>query len=185
MECAKVAAGVRKAKKKVKDELDRIKQAEKKKKRLEKALASSLAIRSQLEKKKLKKKEEQERLDEESAAIAEAVAMQVLLGEDPDDLSKIILKKDEGLSLWDRTTNIVTRDSYGHHNGRMWNLKEKSRLMRSPAYAYLGSGLYPQYFGQDVWGPDGLCVGQFAAQTVSSLKIADEECEDAFVFNVS
>lgn len=71
MECAKVTVGVRKAKKKQgKDEFDRIKQAEKKKRRLEKALATSAAIRSELEKKKLKKKEEQERLDEEGAAIA-------------------------------------------------------------------------------------------------------------------
>ena len=52
MDCAKVASAVRKGKKKqVKDELDRIKQAEKKKRRLEKALATSAAIRSELEKK--------------------------------------------------------------------------------------------------------------------------------------
>ena len=47
--------GLRKEKKKqVKDEVDRLKQAEKKKRRLEKALATSAAIRSELEKKKLK-----------------------------------------------------------------------------------------------------------------------------------
>ncbi|CAN1158644.1 hypothetical protein LINPERPRIM_LOCUS11964 [Linum perenne] len=73
---------VRKVKKKeVKGELDRLKQAEKKKRRLEKALATSAAIRSELEKKKQKKKEEQQRLDEEGAAIAEAVALHVLLGD--------------------------------------------------------------------------------------------------------
>ncbi|KAK9050748.1 hypothetical protein SSX86_030279 [Deinandra increscens subsp. villosa] len=85
MECGKAPSGVRKVKKKqVKDELDRIKQAEKKKRRLEKALAASAAIISELEKKNQKKKEEQERLDEECAAIAEAVALQVLIGEESD-----------------------------------------------------------------------------------------------------
>lgn len=85
MECAKVPSGVRKVnKKQVKDELDRIKQAEKKKRRLEKALATSAAICSELEKKKQKKKEQQ-RLDEEGAAIAEAVALHVLLGEEDSE----------------------------------------------------------------------------------------------------
>ncbi|KAF9615575.1 hypothetical protein IFM89_024664 [Coptis chinensis] len=57
------APPVRKGKKKqAKDEVDRLKQAEKKKRRLEKALATSAAIRSELEKKKQKKKEEQQRL---------------------------------------------------------------------------------------------------------------------------
>ncbi|KAJ4955979.1 hypothetical protein NE237_012762 [Protea cynaroides] len=73
--------GQRKEKKKQgKDELDRQKQIEKKRRRLEKALATSAAIRSELEKKKQKKKEEQQRLDEEGAAIAEAVALHVLVG---------------------------------------------------------------------------------------------------------
>ena len=57
MECNKVQPVMRKVKKKqVKDELDRQKQAEKKKRRLEKALATSAAIISELEKKKQKKK---------------------------------------------------------------------------------------------------------------------------------
>ncbi|KAL6508402.1 hypothetical protein OROHE_021944 [Orobanche hederae] len=108
---AKVTAGVRKAKKKhVKDELDRIKQAEKKKRRLEKALATSAAICSELEKKKQRKKEEQERLDEEGARIAEAVALHVLLGEDSDDSSRnIILKKDEGLTSLDHDIVVGRR----------------------------------------------------------------------------
>uniref|UniRef100_J3L8S2 Uncharacterized protein n=1 Tax=Oryza brachyantha TaxID=4533 RepID=J3L8S2_ORYBR len=75
---------------KKKDEVDRQKQAEKKRRRLEKALANSAAIISQLEKKKhkkkkKKKKEEQQRLDEEGAAIAQAVALHVLIGDDSDD----------------------------------------------------------------------------------------------------
>ncbi|KAF8114035.1 hypothetical protein N665_0043s0103 [Sinapis alba] len=82
--CKQVA---RKGKKKHngKDEFDRVKQAEKKKRRLEKALATSAAIRAELEKKKQRKLEEQQRLDEEGAAIAEAAALHVLLGEDSED----------------------------------------------------------------------------------------------------
>ncbi|CAN6442414.1 unnamed protein product [Victoria cruziana] len=84
-------------KKQVKDELDRLKLAEKKKRRLEKALAASAAIRSELEKKKQKKKEEQQRLDEEGAAIAEAVALHVLM-EDKFEDSRLS-DKDESFLL--------------------------------------------------------------------------------------
>lgn len=200
MECAKAASGVKKAKKKhVKDDLDRIKQAEKKKRRLEKALATSAAIRSELEKKKLKKKEEQDRLDEDSAAIAEAVALQVLLGEDSDDSSNVMLKKHEGVT-WDHTNNIsifmggrhplvrcddLSSYSYenvagvcdAHQYGHMWNLGENPPLMASSDL--LGSGFYPQYFGEEFWGPDG----NLAAQAVTSLRIADEERVNSIVFN--
>jgi len=92
--------GTRKEKKKqVKDELDRLRQAEKKRRRLEKALATSAAIRTELEKKKQKKKEEQQRLDEEGAAIAEAVALHVLVDEDSEETSKVILNVDEKAGL--------------------------------------------------------------------------------------
>jgi hypothetical protein len=71
-------ASCRKEKKKqAKEERDRLKQAEKKKRRLEKALATAAAIRAELEKKKQRRKEEERRLDEEGAALAEAVALQV------------------------------------------------------------------------------------------------------------
>ncbi|KAK4384939.1 hypothetical protein Sango_2617900 [Sesamum angolense] len=171
MEGAKVTAGVRKAKKKqVKDELDRIKQAEKKKRRLEKALATSAAIRSELEKKKQKKKEEQERLDEEGAAIAEAVALHVLLGEDSDDSSKMMLKKDEGLTSWDHASNmdifVGARRAVVPHQ----DLSKNSEFC-------------PQYFREDGWGSIGLSAGHLAAQAVSSLKIADDARVDAYVFN--
>lgn len=69
-------------KKLAKEERDRQKQAEKKKRRLEKALATATAIRIELEQKKQKRKEEEQRLDEEGAALAEAVALQVLVEED-------------------------------------------------------------------------------------------------------
>ncbi|ERM96475.1 hypothetical protein AMTRI_Chr09g36180 [Amborella trichopoda] len=102
-----VASVVRKEKKKQgKDEVDRIKQAEKKKRRLEKALATSAAIRSELEKKKQKKIEEQKRLDEEGAAIAEAVALHVLLGEDTDESNQILLNKKQGLNVGLERRNV-------------------------------------------------------------------------------
>lgn len=75
-------------KKQAKEERDRLKQVEKKKRRLEKALATAAAIRIELEKKKQKRKEEEQRLDEEGAALAEAVALQVLVDEDVDILEE-------------------------------------------------------------------------------------------------
>ncbi|CAN6471151.1 unnamed protein product [Victoria cruziana] len=85
-------------KKQVKDELDRLKLAEKKKRRLEKALAASAAIRLELEKKKQKKKEEQKRLDEEGAATAEAVALHVLMDEKPEEYYPTLLDKEDLIS---------------------------------------------------------------------------------------
>lgn len=71
------ASSRKEKKKQAKEERDRMKQAEKKKRRLEKALATAAAIRTELEKKKQRRKEEEQRLDEEGAALAEAVALQV------------------------------------------------------------------------------------------------------------
>lgn len=205
MEGAKVTAGVRKAKKKqVKDELDRIKQAEKKKRRLEKALATSAAIRSELEKKKQKKKEEQERLDEEGAAIAEAVALHVLLGEDSDDSSKIMLKEDEGLTSWDHASDMriliggrqslvpyqdlskCSLENFGwvsdaHRYEQMWNHWGNSSFMASSDP--LGGDMHPRYLGEGSWAHVGLSAGHLAAQAVSSLKIADDAKIEAYMFN--
>ncbi|KAL1531394.1 hypothetical protein AAHA92_31536 [Salvia divinorum] len=202
MEDAKVTAGVRKGKKKqVKDEIDRIKQVEKKKRRLEKALATSAAIRSELEKKKQKNKE-QERLDE-GAAIAEAVALHVLLGEDSDDSSKLMLEKDEGLTSWDHANMdiIVGRHSLvpyqdlpkcsldniglvsdAHRYGRVWSHWSNSNLMVSSDH-HFGRDIYPQYISEQGWGSVGLSAGHLAAQAVSSLKIADDAHVDAYMFN--
>ncbi|CAA6666943.1 unnamed protein product [Spirodela intermedia] len=107
-QCGRSGPALRKEKKKkqAKDELDRLKQAERKKRRLEKALAASAAIRSELEKKKQKKKEEQQRLDEEGAAIAEAVALHVLLGEDSDDSRRIMLKDNGQFGSWNHSGGI-------------------------------------------------------------------------------
>ncbi|KAF8412496.1 hypothetical protein HHK36_000461 [Tetracentron sinense] len=99
MACAQVPPVVRKEKKKqAKDVLDRQKHAEKKKRPQENALTTSAAIISELEKTKQKKIEEQQRVNEEGAAIAEAVALCVRLGEDSDDSCKILLMK--GSTIW-------------------------------------------------------------------------------------
>ncbi|CAM6124794.1 unnamed protein product [Calypogeia fissa] len=83
-----IASSRKEKKKQAKEERDRLKQAEKKKRRLEKALATAAAIRTELEKKKQRRKEEEQRLDEEGAALAEAVALQVLVDEDTDGVAR-------------------------------------------------------------------------------------------------
>ncbi|KAL7003475.1 hypothetical protein U1Q18_004630 [Sarracenia purpurea var. burkii] len=187
MESTKMAAGVRKPKKKqVKDEVDRLKQAEKKKRRLEKALATSAAICSELEKKKQKKKEEQQRLDEEGAAIAEAVALHVLLGEDSDDSCKIMLKQDEGFGPWDCRSNIDCfmggkRVIFPHQDlsgnsieGICWVSKWENND-RS-----VSSGPYTVERGL---GTTEISAGHIVAQAVASLQISEDGSVDPYVFN--
>ncbi|KAJ0542154.1 hypothetical protein HanRHA438_Chr09g0396321 [Helianthus annuus] len=170
MECGKAPSSVRKMKKKqVKDESDRIKQAEKKKRRLEKALATSAAIISELEKKKQKKKEEQQRLDEEGAAIAEAVALQVLTGEDSDDTFS-------GVNYSQQVYNNP-KEEFGwimNANGGsicQWNGYERGE---NGSFA---RGVERSYVGEMS------AAGLIAAQAVSSLHIADDEDISAFMFN--
>ncbi|KAL7183739.1 hypothetical protein ACSBR2_026007 [Camellia fascicularis] len=204
MECTKVPPGVRKAKKKqVKDELDRIKQAEKKKRRLEKALATSAAIRSELEKKKQKKIEEQQRLDEEGAAIAEAVALHVLLGEDSEDSCKIMLKKDKGFSAWDCASNdlfmggtrvILPHQDLSKHSleGSRWvpcahgsdcKWNEWGNSDGSVSLGPFGLDLYTPYSDDRVWETAEISAGHIAAQAVASLQIAEDAHVDSYVFN--
>ncbi|CAA0824652.1 Unknown protein [Striga hermonthica] len=180
MEGTKVT--VRKTKKKqVKHELDRIKQAEKKKRRLEKALATSAAIRSELEKKKQKKKEEQERLDEEGARISEAVALHVLLGEEDSDDScnnNINLDKDDDIIMGRRQSLIPFRDLSEYSPlGQMENYWENSNFMVSSGSSYVGGFCCYQFFGDDVWSS----IGNLTARAETSLKIADDD--GAYVFN--
>ncbi|XVF53545.1 hypothetical protein PTKIN_Ptkin05aG0107500 [Pterospermum kingtungense] len=190
--CNKVQPMVRKTKKKqVKDELDRIKQAEKKKRRLEKALATSAAIRSELEKKKQKKKEEQQRLDEEGAAIAEAVALHVLLGEDSDDSCKIMLNKEEGFDHWEYASNFdlfmgggracLPYQSHANCEGWVSNAyragykwAELGNSEWSLTYGAYGWGLHASYFEDGSWGSAGLSAGHIAAQAVSALQITED-----------
>lgn len=192
MECTKVSSVVRKVKKKqVRDELDRKKQAEKKKRRLEKALATSAAIRSELEKKKQMKKEEQQRLDEEGAAIAEAVALHVLLGEDADDSCKIMLKKNEALNQWDCSSNVDliiggTRADLAKPGRAGYSVEGISWASNTPTESdgdnfgnnewSLSSGnfgreVHESYFDDGSLDATGISTGLIAAQALSSLHI--------------
>ncbi|XP_019195310.1 PREDICTED: uncharacterized protein LOC109189058 [Ipomoea nil] len=202
MDCGKAPIDVRKVKKKqVKDELDRIKQAEKKKRRLEKALATSAAIRLELEKKKQKKKEEQQRLDEEGAAIAEAVALHVLIGEDSEDSNEVMQKKDMGgLDLWDHSRNFdiivggtgavfPQRDlskcsfegsmwiSGDQRYGCTWNDFGNTECMVSPEQV-----LHPQFLDKGNWDITPLSPSSFA-EAISSLQIAEDAPAHTYIFN--
>ncbi|KAF8379569.1 hypothetical protein HHK36_029009 [Tetracentron sinense] len=204
MGCAQVPLVVRKAKKKqAKGELDRLKQAEKKKRRLEKALATSAAIRSELEKKKQRKIEEQQRLDEEGAAIAEAVALHVL-GEDSDDSCKIVLKKDEKFNSWDRSSNLGLfmggwRAGPPHHGFTKHSLEGLGWVSDAYGCGCMwkgwgtgGSSFSPGFFGRDLHVPHfeergqetmEISAGLIAAQAVSSLQIAEDVLGDTIVIN--
>ncbi|CAM8903421.1 unnamed protein product [Rhodiola kirilowii] len=206
--CAHTQPSVRKVKKKQgKDEMDRIKQAEKKKRRLEKALATSAAIRLELEKKKQKKKEEQQRLDEEGAAIAEAVALNVLLGEDSEESCNLMLKKNSKYNYWDFPNSNVGRLGGGwkfnfpHGNdsklsfqgvgwvssnsyGSQWDAGVNTFWpMSSGACA---RSIYTPYFNDDVsWGTEDAtsAAGILAAQALSTLQIAEDSNLDTVIFN--
>lgn len=172
-------------KKQAKDELDRLKQAEKKKRRLEKALATSAAIRSELEKKKQKKKEEQERLDEEGAAIAEAVALYVLLGEDADESRQVMLKNKKRFDSLDHSSNAGL--FFGYQSIANYSAEGLGWLSASYSpwctWSYLGSrrslspavqvkDLQLPYYENTGQGAD-ISAGFVAAQAVSSLQIAE------------
>ncbi|XP_023740382.1 uncharacterized protein LOC111888446 [Lactuca sativa] len=183
MECGKSAASVvRKVKKKqVKDELDRIKQAEKKKRRLEKALAASAAIISELEKKNQKKREEQQRLDEECAAIAEAVALQVLIGEESDQNQK----DEEWYPSWGC---YDSGQVWGSPNGETGWVSSGYGGPRCEGNGYgYGYGLGNVHVVEErEWeGVGEVSEGALmAAQAISSLQIADDTVNvNAFVFN--
>ncbi|KAM1070190.1 hypothetical protein PS2_001997 [Malus domestica] len=206
MDCNKLQPVVRKVKKKqVKDELDRQKQAEKKKRRLEKALATSAAIISELEKKKQKKKEEQQRLDEEGAAIAEAVALRVLLGEeDSDETCEIVLNKDQVFNHWDCPGNIDVfmggrRTCFPYQDSAKYSLETIGWVSGAYRSGYNLGGLgnsewslssgpyerdYPESFCDDGgWGSAGFAAGLIAAQAVSSLQIAEDAHEGTIVLD--
>ncbi|KAK9063918.1 hypothetical protein SSX86_017790 [Deinandra increscens subsp. villosa] len=197
MECG----NVRKVKKKqVKDELDRIKQAEKKKRRLEKALAASAAIISELEKKNRKKKEEQQRLDEECAAVAEAVAMQVLIGEESDkSCVQTMMQKEEEWYPWGYCTgnfDLFVGDSHAKTTATV--IPRPRQLSASPngdtdwvSYGCGGSGHQWNAYGSndggyllsDVQAPYVMEERDWeAVEAISSLQITDDGV-NTFVFN--
>ncbi|XP_009368736.3 uncharacterized protein LOC103958217 [Pyrus x bretschneideri] len=206
MECNKLQPVVRKVKKKqVKDELDRQKQAEKKKRRLEKALATSAAIISELEKKKQKKKEEQQRLDEEGAAIAEAVALHVLLGEeDSDETCEIVLNKDQVFNRWNCPSDVDLfmggrRARFPYQDSAKCSLEGIGWVSSAYRSGYKLGGIgnsewslssgpygreYPESFCEDGgWGTTGFAAGLIAAQAVSSLRITEDAHEGTLVLD--
>ncbi|XP_072994111.1 uncharacterized protein [Typha latifolia] len=191
--CGQAGKVLKKGKKKqAKDELDRVKQAEKKKRRLEKALATSAAIISELEKKKQKKKEEQQRLDEEGAAIAEAVALHVLLGEDTEEPCHFMLNKYRKCNPWDNSSNANslgdTRSFIRYSVGGLElaadpyasgvRLTDWGMGQSLPTRGHLRDFQVPYYLerGQQT----EICPGFIAAQAVSSLQIAENPKEDKF-----
>ncbi|XP_010521363.1 PREDICTED: inner centromere protein B-like [Tarenaya hassleriana] len=190
-------AAKRQQEQQVKDELDRVRQAEKKKMRLEKALAASAAIRAELEKKRQKRLEEQQRLDEEGAAIAEAVALQVLIGEDSDDPCQIMINEERGFNPWGYAANVdlymggrraesiphqtcgnyaiqgigFLSNAYGIGNSS-WSLPHEPFRRREE---------YELYCDEGGWDHMGISADLIAAQAVSSLQICENA--DAIVFN--
>ena len=181
-------------KKQAKDELDRQKQAEKKRRRLEKALANSAAIISELEKKKQKKREEQERLDEEGASIAEAVALHVLIGEEDysDESRHLVLNKHRRCNDWDPSAGFdFTLDAQGTDDDDIYS--PPGRLpCGNRAYAAGTKGRWIDWGNTHplpTWGEvrdlkasyyhgtfhqSVACPGFMAAQAVSSLQIRED-----------
>ncbi|XP_031488974.1 uncharacterized protein LOC116256697 isoform X2 [Nymphaea colorata] len=174
-------------KKQVKDELDRLKLAEKKKRRLEKALAASAAIRSELEKKKQKKKEEQQRLDEEGAAIAEAVALHVLMEEKSEDSclsdkeEPFLVQKSPSVSA-----SVFPAPCNASSSTNCWdNVYCMGGSLVSESFRDLH--LYGRISGAPencLWNPTSYCdifqvaeiSGIVASQAIASLKIAEDVC---------
>lgn len=166
-----------KKKKQDKDELERVKRAEKKKIRLEKSLANSAAIRAELEKKKLKKLEEQRRLDEEGAAIAEAAALHVLLGEDSDDSCRTMLNQETGFKPLDCPAKLNLSTS-GRNGFFLHQAVHRSRVRDcnwSVSYESFARGCDSNNMG--------ISADLIAAQAVSSLQISENASVDAVVFN--
>lgn len=177
---------VKKGKKKhAKDELDRLKQAEKKKRRLEKALAASAAIRSELEKKKQKRVEEQQRLDKEGAAIAESVALHVI-GEDSDEPYPFMLNNHERYNPWDNSSNIGVLVGYRNierysAGGPGCASDAYESACRWNTYG-VGPGVHVRnlqapYYEETSPGAD-LSVGHIAAQAVSALQIGEDPLQE-------
>ncbi|EOA14907.1 hypothetical protein CARUB_v10028237mg [Capsella rubella] len=169
-------------KKQERDELERIKQAEKKTIHLEKSSATSAAIRVELAKKKLKKLEEQKRLDEEGAAIAEAVALHVLLGEDCDDSYRNMLNQETSFKPWDYTSKFNL--SSGGRNRFFPHQRCSSYAVHRPRDSSSNWLVSYEPFARG-WDNNnmGISADLIAAQAVSSLQISENTDVDAIVFN--
>ncbi|VVB15633.1 unnamed protein product [Arabis nemorensis] len=150
--------------------------------RLEKSIATSAAIRVELAKKKLKKLEEQKRLDEEGAAIAEAVALHVLLGEDCDDSYRNMLNQERGFKPWDYTAKF--NQFTGGRNRFFPHQRCSSYAVHSngPKDGNWSVSYEPFARGWDN-NNMGISADMIAAQAVSSLRISENANVDTVVFN--
>ncbi|MBA0768121.1 hypothetical protein Gotri_016952 [Gossypium trilobum] len=151
-----------------------------------------------------KKKEEQQRLDEEGAAIAEAVALHVLVGEDSDDSCTVMLNKEEGFNPWDYANNLNLfmgggrgrgcflqqgQANWGgqvcdaYKDGWEWAMLENSNW--SLPYGAYGGDLQAScsYLEDGSWGNTGVSADLIAAQAVSALQITKDAAVDTIVLN--
>ncbi|MED6118332.1 hypothetical protein PIB30_001560 [Stylosanthes scabra] len=160
-------------------------------------------VRKAKKKQKQKKKEEQQRLDEEGAAIAEAVALHVLLGEDSEDSCKVVIN-DETCKTWNCDRNLDffvggERACFPHLHGGAWSVETRGWV--TDAYRYgckwgaaenggwtfssepLGRNAHekPLYEDATGWGHAGFSADLIAAQAVSSLQIAEAD-EERIIF---
>ncbi|WOL18259.1 hypothetical protein Cni_G27052 [Canna indica] len=189
-----VSPVVKKGKKKQpKGEVHCQKQAEKKKRRLEKALATSAAIRSELEKKKQKKIEEQQRLDEEGAAIAESVALHVL-GEESHESCQFMMSN-AATQNWNYSGNInfymgyqssakYSSDGLGwttDSSDSAWKWNSSGIGLSLPAKFYVNNLQSPYSYWTN--GGVDLSAGLLAAEAVSSLQIAEDSDCAQFAIN--
>ncbi|KAK8478540.1 hypothetical protein V6N12_057992 [Hibiscus sabdariffa] len=146
------------------------------------------------------KKEEQQRLDEDSAAIAEAVALHVLLGEDSSDSGEVMLNKEEGFNRWDCASNFnlfmggggaclphqanTNRErmvTNAYRGGCEWAAFGNGDW--SFTYGACGRDVHASHFENGGWGNEGLSADLIAAQAVSALQIREDAEVDKIVLN--
>ncbi|OAY71896.1 hypothetical protein ACMD2_25129, partial [Ananas comosus] len=165
-------------KKQAKDELDRLKQAEKKKRQ---------------------KKEEQQRLDEEGAAIAEAVALQVLIEEDANEPCRHLMLKDyrkfDPCSYSSSISpSVASQKSFSTYpfGGLGWeanayssggNWTDWGAGQSFPSLGFHRDNISAPYF-EETGQQTEISPGFIAAQAVSSLQIGDDSSEGRFALEV-
>lgn len=180
------ASSRKEKKKQAKEERDRLKQVEKKKRRLEKALATATAIRIELEKKKQRRKEEEQRLDAEGAALAEAVALQVLVDEEvisfDDSLCDCKVPTFSEASRSDgklRFTMALSKtESVKDRRFNMEDVQVK-KLVRCSEWEGFSNPRDNITFSSERAKAAELAAGIAAAQAVAALKIAEEARAEA------
>ncbi|PPD69617.1 hypothetical protein GOBAR_DD33500 [Gossypium barbadense] len=167
--CNKVQPVGRKGKKKqVKDELDRIKQAEKKKRQLEKALATSAAIFGE---------------DSDDSCT---VMLNKEEGFNPWDYANnlnLFMGGGRGCFLQQGQANWGGQVSDAYKDGWEWAMLENSNW--SLPYGAYGGDLQAScsYLEDGSWGNTGVSADLIAAQAVSALQITKDAAVDTIVLN--